>query len=134
MKSWPKNKKNGLLYAYFDGFLEKTYWQTLFDAVYQGKIDTWDYQFVYHVWKNKGVAIMPNINLVSNIGFARDALHTSSVNSPLSSLNTGKVQIDSIKLKIKRDVRADEFSMKNVFNINAMNVFKQKFYYLLFRK
>jgi len=77
---------------------------------------------------------MPNINLVSNIGFARDALHTSSVNSPLSSLNTGKVQIDSIKLKIKRDVRADEFSMKNVFNINAMNVFKQKFYYLLFRK
>jgi len=39
-------------------------------------IDTWDYQLTFSIWKNKGVSIIPNVNLVTNIGFDDMATHT----------------------------------------------------------
>ena len=38
--------------------------------------DIWDCQYNYVLFKNAGKAIMPNINLVTNIGFNEDATHT----------------------------------------------------------
>jgi hypothetical protein len=38
-------------------------------AVYEGKIDTWDYQLAFSVMINNGLCVTPNSNLVSNIGF-----------------------------------------------------------------
>jgi len=43
------------------------------------QIDTWDYQWLYAVLKNKGVCLTPKDNLVKNIGFDDRATHTSSV-------------------------------------------------------
>ena len=40
-------------------------------------VSTWDYQWVYTVLKNRGLAAVPRVNLVSNIGFDHpDAHHT----------------------------------------------------------
>jgi len=52
------------------------YWFNIFNAVSQGKIDTWDYQLFYYFWKNKLISISPNVNLIENIGFGQDATHT----------------------------------------------------------
>jgi len=37
---------------------------------------TWDYQWAYTCFINNGLCIMPNVNLVSNIGFSKEAFHT----------------------------------------------------------
>jgi hypothetical protein len=52
------------------------YWSKIFVNMKEGKIDTWDYQWVYTIWKNKGKAITPNVSLVKNIGFDSNATHT----------------------------------------------------------
>ncbi|WP_378953212.1 glycosyltransferase family 2 protein [Pelosinus sp. sgz500959] len=52
------------------------YWYKIFDYTYAGKIDTWDYQLIFASWLQNGLHILPNINLVSNIGFGADATHT----------------------------------------------------------
>ena len=52
------------------------YWYKIFDSTYEGKINTWDYQLVFASWLQNGLNIMPNVNLVSNIGFGADATHT----------------------------------------------------------
>lgn len=68
------------------------YWSNALYATKQGQIDTWDYQWVYSIWKNNGLCIAPNYNLVSNIGFDEMATHTkkedkSYSNKPTSILN-----------------------------------------------
>lgn len=129
MRDWLKIRNLRLLSKYFDNFIEKVYWFTIFNAVYDKKIDTWDYQFVYHTWKNEGLSIIPNTNLISNIGFDKDALHTKAINSPLSEMSTDKLKLDSKKVSININKKADNYSRKNVFGINLVNIAKQLIYY-----
>ena len=131
MKDWPKVKRSGALNKYFENLLEKLYWQTLLDATYSGKINTWDYQFVYHVWKNNGVSVVPGKNLVSNIGFGEGAAHLKSENSPLAKLKTNIMNTKIMPKKIETNKVADAYSGKYVFSINIINVLKQKLYYTL---
>ena len=32
---------------------------------------TWDYQWAFACWLRSGLSVLPNVNLVSNIGFGR---------------------------------------------------------------
>ncbi len=50
--------------------------ESALDHVYHGKMNTWDYQFLYHVLKCRGKCIIPGKNLVINIGFDGRATHT----------------------------------------------------------
>lgn len=49
----------------------------IFDAVQRGAIDTWDYQWAWACWSQHGLCVIPNRNLISNIGFRADATHTT---------------------------------------------------------
>ena len=62
-------------------------WRAIFDAVHAGKIDTWDYQLTFACWMQNGLAILPEVNLVSNIGFGAAATHTTG-ESPVANLPT----------------------------------------------
>ena len=61
-------------------------WINNFNDVLSGKIDTWDYQWYFCVWANGGNSIIPCHNLVSNIGFGKDATHTKDINNRLSNM------------------------------------------------
>jgi len=54
-----------------------------FKRVAANRIDTWDYQWHFTVWNEGGLSIIPNINLVENIGFGQDATHTVSADERL---------------------------------------------------
>ena len=41
------------------------------------KANTWDYQFVYLMFKHKGYCLRPTRSLVENLGNTSDATHTS---------------------------------------------------------
>jgi hypothetical protein len=57
---------------------EQEYWTRVLNRAASGGIDTWDYQWVFSVWAHHGLAIIPNVNLVQNIGFGADATRTTS--------------------------------------------------------
>ena len=59
--------------------------------VYKKRIDTWDYQWLYTIWNFNGLSIVPKHNLISNIGFNKDATHTKNSNSKYSNLKTGNI-------------------------------------------
>ncbi len=65
---------------YFSDPVIINYWHEIFRNMRQHKIDTWDYQWLYSVWNNGGYAIIPNSNLISNIGFGGNATHTNANN------------------------------------------------------
>jgi hypothetical protein len=56
------------------------YWTNNFEAVYEERINSWASRWVLSCWLQNGLTILPNINLVSNIGFGPNATHTTETN------------------------------------------------------
>ena len=73
---WPKTKSLGLHYDMFNTKEEARYREILWDRVWSGRIDTWDYQWIFAVRLQSGLAILPKKNLIKNIGFGPEATHT----------------------------------------------------------
>lgn len=61
-------------------------WREIFNSVFQGSVDTWDYQWTFSCWLNGGLTATPNGNLVRNIGFDHRATHTTDTQSTNSKL------------------------------------------------
>lgn len=76
MSTWPEVKGNRLYEMFTDSKQEESWRVELFDDVYASKIDTWDFQWSYAKLINSGSSIIPNVNLIKNVGFGSDATHT----------------------------------------------------------
>jgi len=69
--------KNNLIANVFEQQEAQKYWNKIFLRVKSGEINTWDYQWTYALFVNNGLSIVPNKNMVSNIGFGNiNATHT----------------------------------------------------------
>ncbi len=79
MKLWPEAQKMGLLQQTFFRKRVIEDWTSDFQNTYDGKIDTWDYQWLFCQMLNRGMGIVPKYNMVENIGFREDATHTTNV-------------------------------------------------------
>jgi hypothetical protein len=80
LKLWPRARDEGWISDMVRTPKEAKYWTRLFDLVHQGKIDTWDYQWTFACWIQRRLTILPNVNLISNIGFRADGTHTTAEN------------------------------------------------------
>ncbi|MES9963888.1 MAG: glycosyltransferase family 2 protein [Candidatus Sedimenticola sp. 20ELBAFRAG] len=80
MNQWPDYKSSGKMKSKFDSRLAVWYWTRIFDSVYRGDIDTWDYQWLFASLRHDGLNVIPRVNLISNIGFGDDSTHTKEVN------------------------------------------------------
>ncbi len=107
----------------FSGIIEYLYWKILLQRVHDGKIDTWDYQWAYTLFKNGAYSINPSVNLVKNIGFGGDATHTKVMNY---SKDAKKM---SFPIKYPKEMilnkELDDYTRKNVFIINPLTVLYQ---------
>ncbi|TVZ25583.1 FkbM family methyltransferase [Gillisia sp. Hel_I_86] len=96
----------------------KEYWLKLFEKVKQKEIDTWDYQWLFTIWKNNGLTVVPNTNLISNIGFSKEATHTKDL-SLLANLETEDIGLIKSPKIITVDISAHNYDSKMVYNINS---------------
>lgn len=87
MNAWPEIRNGGWLNDILGNNRQAAYWRSIFDAVHSGKIDTWDYQLTFASWLQNGLVVLPNINLVSNIGFGAMATHTRSSESRFANMS-----------------------------------------------
>lgn len=77
MARWPADAARAL--AGVDHPDERRYWRFVWDMTARGRIDTWDYQWAFTCVSRDGLAVIPNANLVTNIGFGPDATHTIGI-------------------------------------------------------
>jgi len=61
--------------CFFEGEEKRIRFQ-LYKNIYEGKIDTWDYQWTVSRLLQNGLAIVPSKNLILNIGFDLSSTHT----------------------------------------------------------
>ena len=53
--------------------------------------DAWDYPWIYTIVSNRGLCILPNVNLVTNIGFGADATTCANANSIVADVRSGSI-------------------------------------------
>lgn len=114
MKTWSEYKKLNLINSVCDDSRERQYWTDVFDKVFEGYIDTWDYQWLYTHWQQSGLAVLPTRNLVSNLGFRADATHTLHENS-LSNLPTNDLWELIHPPFVVRNKTAELYTFENIF-------------------
>jgi hypothetical protein len=88
MKDFYLFAREETIYQYYPDKKLAEYWLNNFRQMYYNQIDTWDYQWVFCIYINNGMAIIPSVNLVSNIGFGSDATHTFDSGSIFSKHKT----------------------------------------------
>ena len=76
---WPAFRDEGWAHAFFRTQGERDYWSNSFQAVYDGKLDTWDCSWTFTAFVHGLLQVAPNVNLISNIGFGPQATHTHVV-------------------------------------------------------
>lgn len=79
--TWPQVQDGNWLAELANSQAELDHWNRAFQAVFEGRIDTWDYQWNLTVLTQGMLSIMPNVNLISNIGFGVDATHTTEASA-----------------------------------------------------
>ena len=68
MSRWPEFKSKKMLESVSKNKLFREYLEMIFDEIYQGKDDTWDYQWFFSGLVQRGLCIVPAKNLIRNIG------------------------------------------------------------------
>jgi hypothetical protein len=98
----------------------RIYWQRNFELVYKKEKDTWDYQWQYVVSINNGLAILPNVNLISNIGFESNATHTTGGIHILANRPTESIDIIRHPAQVDPDRQADDYTFRKYMNPNKL--------------
>ena len=119
MKLWPKIRDENWLQSVFAEASSINYWQEILQATYQGEIDTWDYQWTLACWLQNGLTVLPNVNLISNIGFGAESTHTEQAENLYANL---PVETMSFPLAhpqfIIRDTQADIFTQNEHYGLS----------------
>jgi len=90
------------------------YWKNIFMQMKNEAIDTWDYQWTFTLWNKNQLTILPNFNLVSNIGFGTDATHTTEANE-FAKLANFDLTLKTHPYIIERCIEADLFTSSLMF-------------------
>lgn len=117
VKFWDSWKNSSSWKEYWIRAIDRRYWEKIFNDVFNGKINTWDYQWVLCIWRQNGLTATPNVNLVSNIGFGLDATHTTSRKSPDANIPTKSIGKITHPKNILQDVNADLFTADFHYNL-----------------
>ncbi|GCA72403.1 hypothetical protein MiYa_03954 [Microcystis aeruginosa NIES-2519] len=127
MKHWPQVRDGDWLTAILEETQAVKYWTKIFQTTYDNKNDSWAYRWTFSCWIQNGLTILPNVNLVSNIGFGEDATHTIGSKSRLANLTVKEM---NFPLKhppfLIRDEAADSYTQKNIFQRNRIVTFTEK--------
>lgn len=115
MSSWPDYRRRASLAEFCCGDQELEYWKDTFDRQHAGEIDTWDYSWAYACWQQNGLTILPEANLVSNIGFRSDGTHTTDAGSRLANQPVTPIEKITHPSVVARDCVADEYTWRTVF-------------------
>lgn len=122
MKDYDDFLKSEFLADLFSNATEYNFWKSNFDKVAFENFDTWDFQWVYHNFKNGRLNIMPSVNLIRNIGFGESAAHTKQENQ-YSNMKTEPMNFPLVHPDYMiRDYKSDLMSQRTFFHQKEKNI------------
>ncbi|PQJ34740.1 hypothetical protein BSZ35_09135 [Salinibacter sp. 10B] len=131
MESWPEVREGPWIEQLFASDRAASYWRSVFDRVYQREVDSWAYVWQYSIWMNGGVNILPEKNLVSNIGHGEEATHTRDAGWYTSrSISTLKQPLEHPPC-IVRHADADDYTQRWLYDQTTIRKIMSRTYQYL---
>ncbi len=117
MSLWPEIRDGGWLRGILGHPNAVRYWTDIFDRAYRDEFDSWGYPWTFSCWVQGGLAVLPEVNLVSNIGFDARATHTKTVEPNMV------VPAEAMEFPLRhprfllRNSMADQFTLETHFGV-----------------
>ena len=117
MKLWPEIRDGNFLADVLGDPHAVKIWTNIFQLCYEGKLQSWAYQWTFASFIQSGMNILANVNLACNIGHGMGGTNTEDVNSPYSNM-----AVEAITFPMKhpsfaiRDMQADNFTQNTLYD------------------
>jgi hypothetical protein len=124
---WPELKATGMIESWCPDVYEQRYWTVIFDQMFGGAPDVWDYMWMFACWSQNGLAALPSANLVRNDGWGPDATHT---HDPVAIPPTENLDRIEHPPYVVRNMRADAITFDHNFggaHMRAMDTPRARF-------
>jgi hypothetical protein len=120
LSQWPRLRTTSWLKDILNDSVAARYWQDIFDIVHAGRIDIWDYQWVYSCWIQSGLSVLPSVNLVTNIGYDNRSTHTNNPEGALANLPLMPMEFPLRHPQyMVRNFAADRYDTRHVFSVQS---------------
>jgi len=131
MADYQENKKNKFLHKTFKNVFQRNDWIKSFDMTYDDRLCSWGFIWTYTVFKQNGLAVTPNTNMVTNIGYDERGTHTFDPASPLANKSRHEIDLNfehpkefKVDYKKQNRVLIERFSMLPYFSLKRYDFFK----------
>jgi len=113
INDWPNLSKGDFLLKILRDEKSVKYYNTILQEVYEEKINSWAYRWLFSCWQNDGLIIIPAVNSVTNIGFGKEATNTKGPGKR-SAVNPSNEIVFPLKhpKNIERDEDTDKLITK----------------------
>lgn len=109
MSLWPEIKSSGKLLDLVNSKKEYEGKVKYWERHYGSSADAWSYQWHFACTFQGSCSLVPNKNLVRNIGFGEEALHTKNSNRKWGNVEIEKMEFPLVHPKVFiRDTQADD--------------------------
>lgn len=85
------------------------------ERIVSRQFDTWDYIWNYNIWARQGLCVIPKENLISNIGFGKNATHTTDIADKRANRPTHNLQFPLIHPKIDISLQLENAMLAQIF-------------------
>jgi hypothetical protein len=105
-------------------------WFDIYCRYIKNQINSWGYQLDFVNYFNNGLTIIPNVNLISNIGFRQDATHTLDMESNYANMEVEELEEIIHPVFILPERNADAIVLNRDFHVEErkrkQNAFHRK--------
>ncbi|MBI3232958.1 MAG: hypothetical protein HYZ42_02780 [Bacteroidetes bacterium] len=129
--AYPQFAANNTIQHIFCNKREIAFWENHFRLVHEGKMVTWDAQWTLSMWLQNGLAIIPQVNLVANIGFGELSLNTQNTENRMAAIPTHDIGELIHPEYILPNTTADTWGIYDTFDPPFITLLKRKIKRLL---
>jgi hypothetical protein len=127
MRHWPTVQDDGWLNEIFERSRAVSYWTHILNQVYEKEVDSWAYVWQFDIWLRSGINILPEKNLVTNVGFGRNATNTTFSESERSEMTIHEMLPPYHHPPfIVRNRSADKYTEENYYSKGIVGEVKRK--------
>jgi hypothetical protein len=117
LREWPALRETRFLQDVLQNEDEVTFWRQCFDRIISGETQTWDHQWQFACWAQRGLSIMPAVNLCTNVGFGPTAQHYKEFDPKLASVPVEEMHFPlQHPQSIVRNREADDFAFRELLS------------------
>jgi hypothetical protein len=120
MKDWPQHSTMDFAKSLVPCEAARRFYGKMMDDTYTGKLNAWSLGWMYAAWKRQALTVLPEVNLITNIGFGADATHTRKIDQfadlPLEPMRFPLVHPQKIECCFEADQRFFEMEIPELRN------------------